>query len=144
MATRNFRKCQRRPVRRAFTLMEIIVVVTIIALLATLVGPRLIGQVSRAKESKAKSEVRAIGTAVTMYVTDTGTTLNDGFDLDLLLAPPEDGGGPQGPYLNKADDLIDPWENYYAIRIPGEVNYDFDIISSGPDGQAGTEDDISN
>ena len=91
MASKNFKKYQRRPVRRAFTLMEIIVVVTIIALLATLVGPRLIGQVSRAKESKAKSEVRAIGTAVTMYVTDTGTTLNDGFDLDLLLAPPKFG-----------------------------------------------------
>ena len=124
--------------------MEIIVVVTIIALLATLIGPRLIGQVARAKESKAKSEVRAIGTAVTMYVTDTGTTLNDSFDLEVLLLPPDDGGGPQGPYLNKADDLIDPWENLYAVRIPGEVNYDFDVYSIGPDGQSGTEDDISN
>ncbi len=124
--------------------MEIIVVVTIIALLATLIGPRLIGQVARAKESKAKSEVRAIGTAVTMYVTDTGTTLNDSFDLEVLLLPPDDGGGPQGPYLNKADDLIDPWENLYAVRIPGEVNYDFDVYSIGPDGQSGTEDDIFN
>lgn len=144
MTTKNFRQHQRRPLRRAFTLIEIIVVVTIIALLATLVGPRLIGQVARAKESKAKSEVRAIGTAVTMYVTDTGTTLNDSFDLEVLLLPPDDGGGPQGPYLNKADDLIDPWENLYLVRIPGEVNYDFDVYSIGPDGQSGTEDDISN
>ena len=144
MTTKNFRQHQGRPFRRAFTLIEIIVVVTIIALLATLIGPRLIGQVARAKESKAKSEVRAIGTAVTMYVTDTGTTLNDSFDLEVLLLPPDDGGGPQGPYLNKADDLIDPWENLYLVRIPGEVNYDFDVYSIGPDGQAGTEDDISN
>ena len=144
MTTKNFRQHQRRPLRRAFTLIEIIVVVTIIALLATLVGPRLIGQVARAKESKAKSEVRAIGTAVTMYVTDTGTTLNDSFDLEVLLLPRDDGGGPQGPYLNKADDLIDPWENLYLVRIPGEVNYDFDVYSIGPDGQSGTEDDISN
>ena len=144
MTTKNFRQHQRRPLRRAFTLIEIIVVVTIIALLATLVGPRLIGQVARAKESKAKSEVRAIGTAVTMYVTDTGTTLNDSFDLEVLLLPPDDGGGPQGPYLNKADDLIDPWENLYLVRIPGEVNYDFDVYSIGPDGQSGTEDDIFN
>ena len=144
MATKNFKQHQRRPVRRAFTLMEIIVVVTIIALLATLIGPRLIGQVARAKESKAKSEVRAIGTAVTMYVTDTGTTLNDSFDLEVLLLPPDDGGGPQGPYLNKADDLIDPWQHLYLVRIPGEVNYDFDVYSIGPDGQSGTEDDIFN
>lgn len=144
MTTRYTKHHQRRQVRRAFTLMEIIVVVTIIALLATLVAPRLIGQVFRAKVSKAKSEVRAIGTAVTMYVTDTGTALVDSFDLDVLLLPPEEGGGPQGPYLNKADDLIDPWENLYAIRVPGEVNYDFDVYSIGPDGHAGTEDDISN
>ncbi len=144
MTTRYTKHHQRRQVRRAFTLMEIIVVVTIIALLATLVAPRLIGQVFRAKVSKAKSEVRAIGTAVTLYVTDTGTALVDSFDLDVLLLPPEEGGGPQGPYLNKADDLIDPWENLYAIRVPGEVNYDFDVYSVGPDGHAGTEDDISN
>ena len=56
MTTNYFKHHQRRPVRRAFTLMEIIVVVTIIALLAALVAPRLIGRVGWAKESKAKSE----------------------------------------------------------------------------------------
>ena len=144
MTTRYAKQHQRRQVRRAFTLIEIIVVVTIIALLAALIAPRLIGKVGWAKESVAKSEVRSIGTAVTMYVTDTGTALDDSFDLEVLLLPPGEGGGPQGPYLNKADDLIDPWENLYAIRVPGEVNYDFDVYSIGPDGHAGTEDDISN
>ena len=144
MTTRYAKQHQRRQARRAFTLMEIIVVVTIIALLATLIAPRLIGQIGGAKVGVAKSEVRAIGTAVTMYVTETGTTLDDSFDLEVLLLPPDEGGGPQGPYLNKADDLIDPWENFYAIRVPGEVNYDFDVYSVGPDGQAGTDDDISN
>ena len=144
MTTRYAKQHQRPQVRRAFTLMEIIVVVTIIALLATLIAPRLIGQIGGAKVGVAKSEVRAIGTAVTMYVTDTGTVLDDSFDLDVLPLPPEEGGGPQGPYLNKTDDLIDPWGNLYAIRVPGLVNYDFDVYSNGPDGHAGTEDDISN
>ncbi|MCH8316253.1 MAG: type II secretion system protein GspG [Planctomycetes bacterium] len=144
MTTRYAKQHQPRQVRRAFTLIEIIVVVTIIALLAALIAPRLIGKVGWAKESVAKSEVRSIGTAVTMYVTDTGTTLDDSFDLEVLLLPPGEGGGPQGPYLNKAEDLIDPWENLYAIRVPGEVNYDFDVYSIGPDGHAGTDDDISN
>ncbi len=144
MTTNYFKRHRRRPVRRAFTLMEIIVVVTIIALLAALIAPRLIGRVGWAKEGKAKSEVRSIGTAVSMYITDSGMTLDDSFDLEVLLLPPTDGGGPQGPYLQKADDLVDPWDNLYAIRIPGEVNYDFDVYSVGPDGQSGTEDDISN
>ncbi len=144
MTTRYAKQHEPRQVRRAFTLMEIIVVVTIIALLAALIAPRLIGKVGWAKESVAKSEVRSIGTAVTMYVTETGTTLDDSFDLEVLLLPPDEGGGPQGPYLNKAEDLIDPWENLYAIRVPGDVNYDFDVYSIGPDGQAGTDDDISN
>ena len=62
----------------------------------------------------------------------------------MLLIPATDGGGPQGPYFNKQDDLLDPWDNPYLIRVPGEVNYDFDIFSVGPDGQEGTEDDIVN
>ena len=144
MTTKYFKQNQRRQVRRAFTLMEIIVVVTIIALLAALIAPRLIGRVGWAKEGKAKSEVRSIATAVSMYITDSGMTLDDSFDLEVLLLPPTDGGGPQGPYLQKADYLIDPWDNLYAIRIPGEVNYDFDFYSIGLDGQSGTEDDISN
>ena len=144
MTTRYAKQHQPRQVRRAFTLMEIIVVVTIIALLAALVAPNLLRRVGWAKVSVAKSEVRSIGTAVNMYVTDTGTVLDDSFDLDVLLLKPEEGGGPLGPYLNKADDLIDPWENLYAIRVPGDVNYDFDVYSIGPDGHAGTEDDISN
>ena len=53
-------------------------------------------------------------------------------------------GGPQGPYFAKAEDLIDPWGNPYLMRVPGDVNYDFDIYSIGPDLQEGTDDDIVN
>ena len=47
----------------------------------------------------------------------------------------------EDPYLNNADDLIDPWGNEYVILIPGEYNYDFDIISYGAKGQPGGEGD---
>lgn len=133
-----------RPVRRAFTLIEIIVVVTIIALLAAVIAPRLFGRIDWAKKNAARADVKSISLAVTAYKMDASIQLNDGFDLNDLLLPPEDGGGPEGPYLKKNDDLFDPWKNAYVIRIPGEVNYDFDIISVGPDGQFGTEDDITN
>ncbi len=139
-----YRRQVRRQVRRAFTLVEIIVVVTIIAVLAALIAPRLFGRLTWAKSRTAGAEVKAIETAVNLYLNDTGVILNSNFDLDMLLVPAEDGGGPQGPYFNKADDLIDPWGNDYMVRVPGDVNYDFDITSVGADGQEGTEDDIVN
>jgi general secretion pathway protein G len=128
--------------RRAFTLVEIVVVVTIIAVLAALIAPRLIGRLDWAKARRAQSDVATIATVVVTYLADTGEHLDSAFDLEALLVPAEDGGGPQGPYLNKAENLIDPWGNPYLIRVPGEVNYDFDIFSLGADGQEGTEDDI--
>ncbi|TDJ57101.1 MAG: prepilin-type N-terminal cleavage/methylation domain-containing protein [Planctomycetota bacterium] len=133
-----------RQVRRAFTLVEIIVVVTIIAVLAALIAPRLFGRLEWAKSRTAGAEVKAIETAVNLYLNDTGTSLNSNFDLDMLLVAAEDGGGPQGPYFSKADDIVDPWGNLYLMRVPGDVNYDFDIFSMGPDAQEGTEDDIVN
>jgi len=131
--------------RRAFTLMEMIVVVTIIALLATVIVPRLWQHVGTANVSAAKAEVNAIAAQISTYLIDTGAAgLNDDFDLEVLLLPPDDGGGPNGPYLQKKDDLIDPWKNPYILRAPGEVNYDFDVVSMGPDGELGTADDVTN
>ncbi|MHC4100571.1 MAG: type II secretion system protein GspG, partial [Planctomycetota bacterium] len=134
----------RRNARRAFTLVEIIVVVTIIAVLAALIAPRLFGRLTWAKVRTAEAEVKAMETAVNLYLNDTGETLTSNFDLEVLLIPAEEGGGPQGPYFQKADDLLDPWNNPYIIRVPGEVNYDFDIVSWGPDAEDGTDDDIVN
>lgn len=122
--------------------MEIIVVVTIIALLAAVIAPRLMSHIPRVMKTTAKSGAKAIATAVETYILDTSTQLNDGFELDLLLLTAEAGGGSSGPYLNKSGDLLDPWDHAYVIRIPGEENFDFDIVSLGPDGQFGTEDDI--
>jgi general secretion pathway protein G len=139
-----YQRANRRPVRRAFTLVEIIVVVTIIALLAALVVPRLWSRLDVAKRNIASAEVKAIENAVNMYLADTGDPLSAGFDLEILVLRPDDGGGPEGPYFNKADDLIDPWRNPYLVRVPGEINFDFDVYSLGPDGQEGTEDDIVN
>jgi len=143
-ATQSRRRFDRRTVRRAFTLMEMIVVVTIIALLAGILVPRIWTNVDKAKTSSAKSAVKQIASQVQAYLLDTGARVDDGFDLEVLLLAPENGGGDGGPYLNKQSDLIDPWENAYWIRVPGEVNYDFDIVSNGPDGQPNTTDDMTN
>jgi general secretion pathway protein G len=139
----NRRRERRRP-RRAFTLVEMVVVVTIIALLAALIVPRLWSRLNFAKKNVAKAEVKQIENAVNMYLADTGITLTSSFDLGVLLLRPDENGSPEGPYFSKPDALVDPWDHGYMIRVPGDVNYDFDIISAGPDGEAGTTDDIVN
>ena len=132
---------QRKQHRRAFTLLEIIVVVMIIAVLATLVAPRLLGRVGSAKQTAAKAKAATIAKTVNLYVLDMGLSApSDDFDLEVLLLHPEDGGGPSGPYLERADDLIDPWGNNFEIIVPGDVNASFDIISFGEDGEQGGDE----
>ncbi len=131
-----------RPRRRAFTLVEVIVVVTIIALLAAIVAPRVIGQLGGAKKRIAASEVKAIENAVNLYRA-AGGEIGDDFDLEVLTLPPDPQSGIEEQLLEK-EDLADPWGNAYLFQYPPEYNPDFDIVSAGPDGQLGTADDIHN
>ena len=126
---------QQRRARRAFTLLEVIIAVTIVALLAALVVPRLTKFLASAHEDKAIAEVNTLANQVRLYITtETTGTLNNDFMLENLL----DG---DDPYLENANQLIDPWGNEYELRIPGEVNRDFDVISLGAD-QEPSDDDI--
>ena len=132
---------QRKQHRRAFTLLEIIVVVMIIAVLATLVAPRLLSRVGSAKQTAAKAKAATIAKTVNLYILDMGlSSPSDDFDLGVLLLHPDDGGGPSGPYLERADDIIDPWGNNFEILVPGDINASFDIISFGEDGEQGGEE----
>jgi len=134
-----------RAVRRAFTLIEVIVVVTIIALLAGLIVPRIWNRVSDAKKSKAQADAAMIRQQIHLYLLDEGLSrISDDFDIGILRRRPDDGGGAKGPYLTKDDDLLDPWGTPYSLRIPGDRNDDFDVVSAGEDKQFNNEDDIVN
>ena len=123
---------------RGFTLIEIIVVVMIIAILATLIAPKLLSRVGSAKHAAAQSKVNAIAQQVTMYHLSMGLSeVQDNFDLELLLLTADDGGAPDGPFLEKADDIIDPWGRQFEILVPGDVNHSFDVICYGEDGEPG-------
>ncbi|MDA0803226.1 MAG: type II secretion system protein GspG [Planctomycetota bacterium] len=123
----------RRASRRAFTLIEVIVAVTIIAILAAIFVPRLGRFISGAKENRARSEAAQLAQQVRLYLTENGLSgVSDDFDLEVLVEGDD-------PYLPNVKALLDPWGNPYMLVIPGEVNFDFDIVSFGLDGQSGGE-----
>lgn len=122
--------------RAGFTLLEVVIAVTIVALLATLAVPKLNQFLFQANVDKATATCNTLAQGVSLYVTKTRGVLPDDFDLELLLEGDD-------AFLGNPNDLIDPWGNPYEIDIPGDVNGDFDVISLGPDGQR-SEDDIVN
>lgn len=130
-----------RSVARAFTLVEMIVVIIIIGVLATLIGPRLIGRVGQSKQSVAGANAASLATAVRTYLAD-GNKIPDGGSLDFLIRKPSEAGdGWKGPYMDNAETLKDPWGRPFIIKAPGEKNFDFDIISLGGDGKPGGTDE---
>lgn len=128
------RNNRRRPARRAFSLIELIVAVTIMAILAALVVPRVNQWIGFTKGKTARADAETIAQQVRMYMTAKGmSTLPADFELGELAE------GDQR--LLNQNQLVDPWGNPYLIRVPGEINLDFDVYSLGADGQAGGEGD---
>ena len=128
-----------RRTRRGFTMVEVIVVVTVLALLAAVLATNVIGVMGSSKTALAKTQAAKIAQALNMYVAETGgSDIEDGFNLEILVTGPEDGGGPR-KYLPKASDILDPWGNPYMVLVPGDINADFDILSYGKDGAPGGE-----
>jgi len=120
-----------------FTFFEILVVITIIGLLAALVGPRLWGKISGAKQSAAKAQIELFGTALDAFRLDIGRYPTTEEGLKALREKPSAADNWQGPYLPKEIPL-DPWKKSYVYRSPGEHG-DYDIISYGAGGVEGGE-----
>lgn len=121
---------------RGVTLIELMVVVTIIALFGALVLPRLWNRVSRAKQTAAREQINGFITALGMYKLDTGRFPTTEQGLQALRVRPQGADRWDGPYLPQ-DIPNDPWGKAYLYKFPGEHGDEPDIVSYGADGQEG-------
>ena len=124
--------------RRGITLIEMLVVLTIIALFAALVAPRMLGQGDKARVTAARAQINSFMTALGAYKLDTGMYPTSEMGLAALRLKPQNVNQWQGPYLPQ-DIPKDPWGREYIYKFPGEHGDEPDIISLGADGQPGGE-----
>ena len=123
-----------------FTLIEILVVVVILSVLAVLIVPRIMDRPDEARVIAAKSDVRAIISALKLYKLDSGVYPSTEQGLQALVKKPEIGDIPRNwkssGYLDRMP--RDPWKNDYQYLNPG-LHGDIDVFSFGADGQPGGE-----
>jgi len=125
---------------RGFTLIEIMVVVVIIGLLAAVILPNVFGNVGRAQRTKAKSDIQAIETGLTMFKLDNYKYPSTDAGLQALTQRPNDPtirNWREGGYLKRIS--LDPWSNPYQYVFPGTHGQEYDLYSFGADGQEGGE-----
>jgi general secretion pathway protein G len=119
-----------------FTLIEILVVITIIAMIMSLVGPRVLNYLGESKVKAAKIQIQSFGSALDLFNLDTGRYPTTGEGLTALVQSPGTIPAWNGPYLKGGVLPNDPWGKAYVYRSPGEHG-PYDIMSYGSDGQEG-------
>jgi general secretion pathway protein G len=128
--------------RAGFTLVEILVVIIVIAMLATLVAPSVFQHVDQAKASTAKAQIEMLSAALDAYRLDNDRYPTSEQGLAALRQSPSASPAPRrwrGPYLRR-ELPVDPWGKPYVFRSPGTVNPEsFDLLTLGRDGREGGE-----
>jgi len=119
-----------------FTLVEILVVIAIIALIMSLVGPRVLNYLAESKVKAARIQIQSFASALDLFNLDTGRYPTSSEGLTALVRNPGNITAWNGPYLKSAAVPDDPWGNKYIYRSPGEHGA-YDIISYGSDGHEG-------
>ena len=130
---------------KGFTLIELMIVVVIIAGLAAMVVPRLLGRTDQANRSIAKADISSnIAMALKLYYLDNGKFPTTEQGLTALVSSPSPAPANwSGPYLETIPE--DPWGNVYKYKCPGVLNKtSYDLYSVGSDGVEETDDDIKN
>jgi general secretion pathway protein G len=129
-----------------FTLVEMLVVLTIIALIVGLVGPRVLNYLSESRTKAARLQIESLGSALDLFYIDAGRYPTTSESLDALVKRPPGIDVWNGPYIKGGRVPFDPWGNPYHYRSPVE-KAPYEIVSFGADGHeggTGAAADISN
>ena len=132
----------KRGIAKGFTLIEILVVVSILAILGALIVPKIMDRPNEARVVAAKQDIGTLLAALKLYKLDNGQYPTTEQGLNALVEPPAVGALAKkwrtGGYLEKGRVPKDPWDNDFVYISPG-LHGDFDLISYGPDNQSGGE-----
>ena len=127
-----------------FTLIELLLVLVILGILAAIVVPKFSGRTEQARNTAAQSQISTFNTALDAFEVDNGYYPKGKSGLADLVQPPRDAQNWKGPYLKSAIPN-DPWGHPYIYECPGRHNpSSYDLMSMGPDGRVGGDDDIGN
>ena len=127
---------RRQTGQQGFTLVEMLVVITIIGLIMGLIGPRVLNYLSESKVKAAKIQLQSFGGALDLFYLDAGRFPSTAEGLTALVRPTPGVAGWNGPYLKGGNIPNDPWSHGYVYRSPGEHG-PYEILSYGADGQEG-------
>ncbi|MBN7795163.1 type II secretion system major pseudopilin GspG [Parahaliea mediterranea] len=119
-----------------FTLMELLVVLAILGLLMSLVGPAVLKQLGGAKSKTAGIQIKDLEQSLEMYKLDVGRFPTTEQGLEALVRKPSNAAGWNGPYLKSKEVPLDPWNQEYHYKYPGEKG-ELDIFTYGQNGVPG-------
>jgi general secretion pathway protein G len=143
-------RASRRMFRAAspgYTLIEMLVVLTIIGLIMGLIGPRVLSYLSDARVKTAKLQIESLSSALDLFYLDAGRYPTSSEGLEALTERPSDVTVWNGPYVKGGKVPLDPWGHAYQYHSPVDHNPPYEIVSFGSDGReggTGNAADISN
>lgn len=138
LTTRRKRKVR---TQRGYSLLELLVVLAILGLIIAIAAPRVIGYFEASKTKAAKIQISNLAAALDLYRLSNGGYPSEQVGLKALVEKPSGATTWDGPYLNRADGINDPWGRPYLYKLPG-AHGAYDITSLGADGkEGGTGDD---
>jgi general secretion pathway protein G len=144
LVARVMRRLPNEALKRGYTLIEMLVVLTIISLIVGLVGPRVLSYLGQSRVKTGKLQIESLGSALDLLYMDTGRYPSSAEGLDALSQRPADIENWNGPYLKGTRVPLDPWGHPYRYRVLTDRLPPYEITSFGPDGREGSADNISN